>query len=117
MRFIKWALLSVLLCGSVGVISQPQVIAEFLSSPEESRKLAAKNDIDMQAVKRQYLETEFDLHKRDHIIRQQRIKHYLELAKQYDSNEWYSSRDDVLSRAKNLLTHHERMGSGIYASL
>jgi hypothetical protein len=55
-----------------------------------------------------YEQAQFDLSKKSHLLRNERINFYLAQAKQADLRNWTFKRDALVTRAKNILVHHQQ---------
>lgn len=64
-----------------------------------------------------YQQAHFDLSKKSHLLRNERIEFYLAQAKQADLRNWTFKRDALVERAKNILVHHQSNNFGEYAAL
>lgn len=116
MRTFNVVLITVLLgFGLIGLATGSQLLtAQTEAQPMSAKHASAKGIQDVEAL---YASLDFDPTNRYHMIRKQRIEHYLSLARKYDNSDWVYNRDEALDRARNILEHHERKTSGIYASL
>ena len=113
MNYLKIAVMTVLLLTSLVALGSGKQLSTWLGETPAETSTGA----DLAEVEAIFNELEFDPANSFHQIRKQRIEHYLDLARNYDDSDWDYSRDEALQRAQNIMNHHERKESGIYASL
>ncbi len=116
MQFIKSATVVVLVTMILFATSHSDSLLGFVSTAQASSVENTRSDVIVK-MERLVEDADFNLANRDHFLRKQRIEHYLEQARRFDTHEWYYNREDALKRANNILSHHERMQSSTYASL
>lgn len=68
---------------------------------------ASAYHISIVKVERVFTHADFDISRKQDILRKTRIAYYLAEAKQADIRNWTFKRDDLVSRAKGILIHHQ----------
>lgn len=107
MRFIKWAILSLFICGSVVAASQTDSLNTLLQSELQLPSSSTTSDKTIVNFEKHLSAIPFDETIRDHRLRLSRIQYYLQQAKNYQQNGWYYNRNDAIERAENILEHHQ----------
>ncbi|MBU2977183.1 hypothetical protein [Alteromonas sp. C1M14] len=110
-------LIFVVLVGCSVVVVGANTDVSLTDRGEQNERRQPKGPAKISELESYLAQLSFDEEKKFHKIRQQRIEHYLQLARKYQKSDWQYNRDDALTRAKNILEHHERMTNGSYASL
>ncbi len=113
MNYLKLAVMTVLLTTSLVALGSGKQISTWLGENQP----VSQTSTDLTHVEALFGQLEFDPQNRTHQIRKSRIEHYLHQARTYEESDWDYNRDEALERAQNIMMHHERMESGIYASI
>lgn len=113
-KFTKWALGSLLVCSGVLATSQTDSVTTWVGtdngdSVQKTLQTSApvKYSPAILKLENALVNTHFNPRNRMHALRYKRIMFYLGEAQNYDQQNWQYNRDDSLTRANNILRHHQ----------
>ncbi len=120
-KFIKWTLGSLLVCSGVFATSHTDSVTNWVESGPLLQQQTTQQQVTKQSavspvilrLEQKVKMTRFDQSSTIHSLRFKRIVFYLSEARNYDAKRWDYNRDEALTRAANILRHHQaRIGQG-----
>ena len=106
MDFLRWLFSGILLSVSVVVAGVLGNGFAFMSQAEAGSG-NAQFHTGIVKIERAYKLTDFDVSKKQHLLRKTRVEYYIAQAKQADIRGWTYKREQLVERAQGLLSYHQ----------
>ena len=105
MNVLKWvysAIFVSVIIVLIGVVGQGKLFVSQATADDVERPVHA----DIAHVEKSVLLADFDMSRKNHLLRKTRLDFYIAQAKQADLRGWKFKRDEFVERAENILSHH-----------
>jgi hypothetical protein len=106
MDFLRWLFSGIVLSASIVVAGVVGNGFAFMSQAEAGSG-DAQFHMGIVNIERAYKLTEFDVSKKQHLLRKTRVEYYIAEAKQADIRGWTYKREQLVERAQGLLSYHQ----------
>ncbi|NVK54839.1 MAG: hypothetical protein HWE26_04440 [Alteromonadaceae bacterium] len=115
-KYTKWILGTLLVCSGVLATSHTESVTRWTGNDSTTKVHQTANPVISAVItdlENEVKSTHFDSKRTIHRLRFKRIVYYLSEARSFDEKNWEYNRDEALTRASNILRHHQvKTGQG-----